>query len=179
MDDISIRNQEIKLDIKTKDNYMNWLEEFTERVGVFIQDDFERPIPLEIGEDNAKFGKYIYLLYDIIIDYAKKNYLSPNYSKQNISYVIKYHDNVYEIGEDLAWGNEVYCKRLLNYNGEFIDYFDIRNDTVSLKRDIIKKQLNSLDNTIKEYTNYIPTYAVIEQVEDTIKDIKVKRIGVR
>ena len=136
------------MDNRLLDNYMEWLERFTERVDVFIQDDFESPIPLEIGKDNAKFGKDIYLLYDIIIDYAKKNYLSPNYSKQNIFYVIKYHDNFYEIGEDLAWGNEVYCKRLLDYNGEFIDYLDIRNDT-------------------------------IQQVEDTIKDIKIKRIGAR
>ncbi len=179
-DEVSIRNKKIKLDMKTNDNYMNWLEKFMERIPEFIEDDFESPVPLEIGKENAKYGKYIYLLYGLVRDYAKENYLSPNYTEHNApSYVIKYHNNFYEIGEDFCWGSEIYCKKLLDYKGDFIDYFDIRNDTKSLKKDIIKLQLDSLANTIREYTYYIPAYAVIEKVEDTINDIKVKRIGPR
>ena len=168
------------LEMKTKDDYMNWLENFTKNIPNFIEDDFLKPIPLEIGEENAKFGKYIYLLYEIIKDYAKINYLSPNYTEHNApSYVIKYHDNFYEIGEDFDWGREIYCSRLEEYTGDFIEFSDIKNDIKCLKSDIIKYKLDSLINTIYEYLNHIPTIAVVENIENTIKDIKVKKIEPR
>ena len=166
--------------MKTNDNYMNWLEKFMERIPEFIEDDFKSPVPLEIGEDNAKFGKYIYLLYALVRDYAKENYLSPNYTEHNApSYIIKYHDNFYEIGEDFGWGGEIYCKKIVNYKGDFIDYLDIRNNTKSSKRTLIKLQLDSLANIIEEYAYVLPTDAVVEKVEKTINKIKVKRIGPR
>ncbi len=162
------------------DDYMNWLENFTNNVPVFIEEEFLDPIPLQIGEENAKYGKYIHLLYDLVVEYAKKNYLNPNYDENNSpSYVIRYNGNFYEIGEDLEWFREVYCRRLAVYNDDFIDYLDIKNNTNSLKKDIIKKQLDSLANIIWEYSNYIPFSTLSERVEETIQNIKVKKFGSR
>ena len=164
-----------KLEIKSKTNYIEWLERFTEKYPRFTDDDFLYNKKIKSSEDIDGIN-CLSILYDVIEEYAQNNYiyLTEN-NEYSGSYKIKYNGIGYEIGCMVGQGTLFFCGRINNPDNTFIEYNDILLNKKQPHTDEINKILEELTTIVAYYHEQgIPIPALKRSLNEIIKSMKKK-----
>lgn len=165
--------KKIKKEIVSNDNYINWLESFTNKYYKFRDDDFIYN-KHDLTDDDLENVNNLSLLYSGINDYATGNYIYPFADSDFVYYYkIKYNNIGYEIGVITGRENLYFCEKNTNIDDSFIDFNDIILNTKSERTEYIEKRLLQLSNIIKYfYEEKIPLNAIKSTINDTISNIE-------
>ena len=169
------KKDKIIKEVLTED-YIKWLLKYTyDRE--WIEDktcDYEKE-HLDINKKNLS---RLCILFEIVEDYAQKNYISPlSVSPFSDSYRIKYNGVGFKIGVMTGQGTYFYCNRIEIENAnEYIDFIDIINNVKQENVDFITKSLKELEDEIKKtYKKGIPIREIEKTTNETIKKLKKKK----
>ena len=145
--------------ILENEEYINWLEEYTESKDIFTND--------EARDENVESLEALYL---IIEKYAEDNYIFPSKNTFGYYYTVKYNNMNYNIG--YIAGQEVYfyCERT---NEEAtINFKDILEGKKQLSTELIKLKLNKLNLLINELSLTLPEEYLKREVSKVYKHKK-------
>lgn len=172
----NIKKEKLITEIKSNDDYINWLSEFTKKYPYFKEWYIPNVNLLSLREIDRVNIQKLSLLYEMIDNYARENYLYPSDKEVNPYYIMKHNDIYYLVGRDYNIGGRFRLERVpnerINEINSYLEYRDIQTNKKQPNTDIIKIQLASLSNMIYEYANSIPLDAIKEKIEDTILDIE-------
>ena len=99
--------ENIKEQLLQNNDYMKWLEKFTNRYETFYEYDWVLTGCTKEDEQNIK---HIGLLYEVVDEYAEANYFNATATKQGIYYQIKYNGVGYKVGFTSS-SSKFYCER--------------------------------------------------------------------
>lgn len=108
----------MNINIKEIENYILWLEKFTENNPKFYCDD-GLCLP-EITKDNSKKTNELSSFYYFIDKYAKQNYIKQYDDNLKRYYIIEYNNIFYEIGKCIFQETVIFCNRLKIRNNNFV-----------------------------------------------------------
>ena len=110
------------------------------------------------------------MLYEIIEEYATKNYIYPIKFGWVYYYNIKFNNNGFQIGIISGQGTRTVCaKAKVNEKQDFIDFIDIINDKKRDNVEIIETKLEELSNyVVSLYESGIPKEAIKKTLESLI-----------
>lgn len=114
-------------------------------------------------------------LFEIINNYAKKNYIYPTKTKQGIYYLIEYNNIGYNIGHFLKESSNTYfcIKTTLNQQKNYISINNIIENKPLPKTLQIKQELLELSELIHKLSEQnIPLEAIETETKNTIKKLK-------
>ncbi len=172
----NIKKEKLITELKSNDDYINWLDEFTMQYPYFKEWFIPNVNLLSLREIDRVNIQKLSLLYEMIDIYAKENYLYPNDKELNSYYIVKHNNIYYLVGRDYNVGGRFRVERIpnekINEINNYLEYSDIQTNKKQPNTDIIKIQLASLSNMIYEYANRIPLEAIKEKIEETILDIE-------
>ncbi len=146
MDDIVcnlLKREEVKKEILSNYDYMNWLKSYVNKNINFDTDDIKKD---DISEEDKENINKLGLLFDIVDKYAYDNYLEFYSTDFGEFYNIKYNSEVYKIGYHGGQGIIYYVSK--NFMPEdpedSINFEDIKNNRVSSRTTQIKKEFEKL-----------------------------------
>ena len=159
------RVQEIKENMKSNTDYIEWLISFCKKNNnSFNDNDWNDK---ELDEANKDKVKKLFLFISVIGDYAAKNNIE--FRKDNgYSRTIKYNDTVLEIGLPNGTGEVHYAKIIDKETRDTIDFNDILKD--AKREQIANLFIEKLEN--KELDKYIFEEEFIPTEENVEKEIK-------
>lgn len=163
------RNKIIK-DLISNTDYINWIEQYTEKCGGFSdQTRFRDKIKLPVKiEDNI--NKLIYF-FEGIREYAEENYIYPK-KDNGIYYIITYNGISYEIGIIVGQGTIYFCTRSTKKDN-IIDFNDIVKNNKLERTDIINNKLTELQNYLDTLINEnIPVEALTKTTQKVLQKAK-------
>ena len=172
------RENKTIMEMKTTDNYINWLEKFTLKYPIFDDyiintADFPDLEPKDIENINN-----LGIFFGMIDAYAKENYIYPLDENENyyVKYFIKHNNVYYLIGYDNIYCTAYRVERVpnekINEINNYLEYRDIQTNKQREDTNTIKIKLATLVNIIYEYSREIPIEALQETIDNTIFDIK-------
>lgn len=125
IEEARIRNENI-IDMLSNETYMNWLINFTNESMGFTDNDWLYRKD-EISEFDLNNVKKLYILYDILEDYAEKNNIEATPCDFGNLYNFIYNDICFEIGIMVGQGTLFFASRK-EFNKEltYINYNDIK-----------------------------------------------------
>lgn len=177
LEQIAKSKAEFRSSLKKDDTYIRWLEKFTLKNGNFDTDmltyDSDR-----FSDTDKENIKHIETLFEIISEFAGKNYLLPINDNLEIYYCIKYGDSTFHIGADYGQAVSFYCTKSDELEEGAISYEDIvKNEKSmdSMRKDEKLKELSKMIDTLFEQDN-IPIEIIKENVEKTFQKIKNKEL---
>lgn len=137
--------------ILENEEYINWLEEFTESKDKFTSDDSH--------DENVESLEALYL---VIENYAEENYIFPAKTTFGHYYIVKYNSFNYKIG--YMEGQEVYfyCERTDEENQ--LDFKDILEGKNIPGAELIKLKLNKLNLLLYELSLTLPEERLVNEV---------------
>lgn len=160
--DTVVKNERIKK-ILNNDEYIHWLEQFTLKHPKFYNDSC-----LDFKQSNQNIQD-ISLLYAIIENYAKENYITVIPNVCGNYYVINHNNVNYEIGIMIGPETIYYCKRT-NNNENCINFTDIQNNTPTSKKLIIDSKIKELTQIINDMVeNHIDDHVILEVTEKAMQ----------
>ena len=125
------------------DEYIQWLEEFTQKYPNFTDNDWLYQKEKLKEEDSFNVEKLI-LFFERIENYADNNYIYPTKNNNHTSsYNIKHNNIGYNIGIIYGQGGMCFCDRI-EAKENFIDYYNIKNNVELNNTKVIKENLESL-----------------------------------
>lgn len=162
-----------KEEILSNLDYMNQLQGFTAQYYSF-SDVSWLDLPLEITDEGKKQIEKLELLYEIIDEYARENYIFPNESEFDYYFHFKYKNIGYIVGVTTGQGVSYFCKREeVNPKILYIDFNDIVN---GLKDDRVKMITAKLDDftvsIINLYRQGIPAEEILDTLDKSSECIK-------
>lgn len=168
------KEQKILDEIFKTDEYINWLENFTQEHKVFYTTDWLYRQEELSQKDKENLSK-IKFLFEKIIEYGNENYIYPNQiNEYEYEYYIKHNKMYYKIGINLGQGSSFFVERTeVDNKKTYIDFQNIKTRKISSKTIIIKQQLKELRKLIERLSkNDIPLEAIEEVSTDTIERLK-------
>lgn len=118
------RKVKFRDNLRISNDYINWLEKFTSKTGgfdtlalVYNADKFS-----ETDRENIE---NLETLYEVIDEFAKKNYITSIKTELGNFYSIKHNDNGFYIGADWGQGVSFYCTRLDEVEEDALNYDDV------------------------------------------------------
>lgn len=140
-----------KEEILESEEYINWIEEYTERKDKFTND--------ESHDENVEKLEALYL---IIEDYAEENFVFPSKTTFGYYYTVKYNNVNYNIG--YMAGQEVffYCER--TNEEDKMDFKDILEGKNRPSTELIKLKLNKLNLVLNELSLIFPEENLVREV---------------
>ena len=163
------QNDEKKKVMKSNTNYLEWIVNFMVDKTGFCDDDW-MDCPEKINENDREHVDNLHLLYEIIEEYASKNYIYPIKFGWAYYYNIKYNNIGFQIGVMNGQGTRTICSKVkIDENLDFIDFIDIINDKKRDNVEIIETKLEELSNYIVSLCEYgIPKEALKQKLENLI-----------
>lgn len=160
-------------EIISSNEYILWLEKFTEKYSGFSDDSFSDK-DKKITSIDLENSRNLSLLYEGISNYAKENYV---YAKSDLKfgdyYVIKYNNIGYKIGAMSGQGTFFFCERTNEITDDFIDFNDIILNKKQKNTDYYNKRLLQLSSIISYYYEQgVPLQAIEKTIDDTLWQIK-------
>ena len=125
--EIMKRRETIK-ELLSSDEYVNWLNEFTNEIDGFSDCDWNY-FPTEISPENLAKVKLLILFFDGISDYADDNGIDIETHSWDAFYNLKYNDFKFRVGVCVGQGGFSFCDRINDDRCEFIDFNDVMNST--------------------------------------------------
>lgn len=127
------RRSKIKIEMLNNDNYIKWLEMFTEKFPVFDNEFIELLLEEELSEKDINNIEIFDIFIEILLKYIKDNKITLKKVKDYIKFCIKHNDNYFEIG--IVNEYKFYCKRLSQINDlEYIDCNDVFGENCVIKK---------------------------------------------
>ena len=110
--------------LRVSDDYINWLEKFTSKNGGFdtLVLTYNADKYSEFDRENIE---NLETLYEVISEFAEKNYKVPVDTDLGNFYSIRHNDNGFYIGADWGQGVSFYCTRLDEVEEGALNYDDI------------------------------------------------------
>lgn len=133
--------------ILESEEYINWLEKYTESKNKITSDELES----------------LEALYLVIEDYAEENYIFPSKTTFGSYYTVKHNDKKYNIG--YMAGQEVffYCEKTEEEN--IIDFKDVLEGKKQPKAELIKLKLKKLNLLVNELSLTFPEESLVREVK--------------
>lgn len=161
--------------LRENTNYIDWLVRFTSNRGGFDTSilTYEGS---KFNDVDKKNMENIETLYEVINEFAEKNYLSPNLVEFGNYYPIKYNDTYFYIGVDFGQGTSFYCTRLDEVDEDAIDYkVLVHNDKLSetIRKEEKLEQLSDIIISLLTEDN-IPSEVVEKTINESFEKIKVR-----
>lgn len=166
-----IENENTKKDMILNDSYIKWLEKFTEEYQNFEDNSFLY-CPEEVSKEDYTKVETLGLFFDLVDDYAKKNYIYAQESDFGAYYTLKYNDIIFEISVVSGQGVVFGCDRIEDVEKTLvnvIDYNDLKENKESDKAKFVKEVITDLSAKLAEV---ITLGVPIEAIEDCVKDLK-------
>ena len=133
--------------LRANTDYIDWLVNFTNMGG-----GFDTSV---LTYDGSKFNgidkkniENIETLYEVINEFAEKNYLVPHLVEFGNYYSIKYNDIGFYVGVDFGQGTSFYCTRLDEVEKDAIDYKVLVHNTKLPETESKEKKLEELSEMI-------------------------------
>ena len=159
--------------LRVSDYYINWLEKFTEDKGGFdtLALQYNADKYSETDRDNIE---QIETLYEVISEFAEKNYLTPTAVDLGNYYVIRHNDNYFYVGADWGQGASFYCTRLDEAEDNALNYMDVVH-SIKLPETVRKEvKLEELTRTIDSlfYDDKLPISVIENATNEAFQKIK-------
>ena len=161
--------------LRCSSDYIDWLVKFTNNKGGFDTSVllYKADKYSERDQDNIR---NIETLYEVVSEFAKENYIVPNFVEYGYYYSIKYKDVGFYIGIDVGQGTSFYCTRLDEVEDNSLDYMDIVNNNKLPETERKERRLEELsliiDSLFKE--DHLPIELIEETAVNAIQKIKNK-----
>lgn len=136
-------NKKRKERILESEEYINWLEAYTQKKGKFTND--------ESNEENVQSLEALYL---VIEEYAEENYIFPSKTPFGCYYTVKYKDTSYNIGYMTGQGIFFYCEKAEEESK--LDFKNILEGKKELKTELLNLKLNKLNILLSELSLNLP-----------------------
>ena len=160
----------------TTTSYIDWLKDFTMKYPIFSEDDWNYSEDSLPEEDQEKVES-LFLFYECIEKYAKRNYISPTKETYGQSYLIKKDDDFFSIGYNAGEKTSFYCERTIKKPGS-INFYSIMNENLPMRTMYIDQKLESVSKEIKELLILleVPIEFIDKMVVDTKKEAETEKI---
>lgn len=155
-------NKKRKERILESEEYINWLEAYTQKKDKFTND--------ESNEENVQSLEALYL---VIEEYGEENYIFPSETPFGCYYTVKYKDTNYNIGYMTGQGIFFYCEKT-NEESQ-INFKDILEGKKQLSAELIKLKLNKLNILINELSITLPEEYLKREITKVYKRKKTRR----
>ena len=166
---------EFRDSLRISDKYINWLERFTQKNGGFDT--------LMLMHDADKYSEYdkknienLETLYQVVDEFAIKNFIAPIETEFGQFYSIKHNDKGFYIGVDGGQGTSFYCTGLTEVEEDALNYSDVVQN-IKLPETMRKEQeLADLSLIIDRlfYEDKVPVNVIEERVNSVFQKIKKK-----
>ena len=160
--------KDLKKSIKEEEDYILWLDEYTKKNPEFTDYGWKFYSGKTTKEDESNISK-IWILYDIVEEYALGNNILPISTENSEQYNVKYNDAYFRIAKtETEDGHYYYCSRVTdNDEDEFIDYKKVMEEELT---DNVPHVFDRLNNEIENLVQLGISKALIEK--STIKILK-------
>lgn len=156
------------------DEYISWLERWTVQYSQFCDDDWLY-CPNDISKEDKEKVDIFYLLFNLIDEYAGRNFISNNPCDFGCYYLIKNNNVGYQIGMMAGQGVIHFCKRV-EVVDECIDFKDIQVNKKLENVILIEGNLEKLACLITVIAeDNTPLDAIVSTTENTVKKILARR----
>ena len=159
--------------LRVSDDYINWLEKFTVKNGGFSTMVLTYNANKYNDTDRENIEN-IETLYEVISEFAEKNYISPVEVELGNYFPVKHGDNCFYIGADFGQGTSFYCTRLDEVEEDALNYKDVVQN-IKLPATMRKEQsLEELSLMIDRLFNEdkIPVSVIEEKTNEAFQKIK-------
>lgn len=167
-----VHRESIKNIMRSSKEYVNWLKKFTEENPSF-SDDYYEIVSGEYSDTDKINMKNLSLLFEVIDEYAKKNYMSTRKNEYSESYNFRSDDISYNIGFFRGQGSSFFCQRIDDIETkDFIDFDDIIKGSYTNDFEKNKNEVEKMKNSVMElYQSGVPLEIIKSEFENTIKNI--------
>lgn len=162
-----VKDEKMKNNVLTEE-YMDWLEKFTNQYSSFCDSDWLYSSERLEKKDSENVDRLQYLV-EAIEEYCNENYILPTVEEDLEYYPLNYKDSCYKIGKREGQGIVCYCIRTDVYKYG-IDFYEVKNN---IKRPIVfefDSKLQALDHMIdilKE--SGIPNHMILERIKERLE----------
>lgn len=166
-----VHRESIKNIMKSSKEYVNWLKKFTEENPSF-SDDYYEIVSGEYSNTDKINMKNLSLLFEVIDEYAKKNYMVTQKNEYSESYDFRTDDINYNIGFFWGQSSSFFCQRIDKEAKDIIDFDDIIKGSYTNSFEKNKSGIKKMTNSVMElYQNGVPLEIIKSEFEKTIKNI--------
>lgn len=171
-----VHRESIKNIMRSSKEYVNWLKKFTEENPSF-SDDYYEIVSGEYSDTDKINMKNLSLLFEVIDEYAKKNYMSTRKNEYSESYNFRSDDICYNIGFFRGQGSSFFCQRIDDIETkDFIDFDDIIKGSYTNDFEKNKNKVEKMKNNVMElYQSGVPLEIIKSEFENTIKNLKSRK----
>ena len=171
-----VHRESIKNIMRSSKEYVNWLKKFTEENPSF-SDDYYEIVSGEYSDTDKINMKNLSLLFEVIDEYAKKNYMSTRKNEYSESYNFRSDDISYNIGFFRGQGSSFFCQRIDDIETkDFIDFDDIIKGSYTNDFEKNKNKVEKMKNSVMElYQSGVPLEIIKSEFENTIKNLKSRK----
>lgn len=171
-----VHRESIKNIMRSSKEYVNWLKKFTEENPSF-SDDYYEIVSGEYSDTDKINMQNLSLLFEVIDEYAKKNYMSTRKNEYSESYNFTSDDINYNIGFFWGQGSSFFCQRIDDIETkDFIDFDDIIKGSYTNDFEKNKNKVEKMKNGVMElYQNGVPLEIIKSEFENTIKNLKSRK----
>lgn len=162
--------ENIKEKILQNDDYMKWLEKFTNRYPSFYEYDW---VLTGCTEEDKKNIKNIGFLYEVVEEYAEANYFYPKFIDQEVCYQIKYNGVGYKLGFTKI-NSKFYCEKIESMKMA-IDFRYIQRNIKHSHAYFIESELYHIANSINRLMKLgMESENIKEELEATVDKCKTQ-----
>jgi len=165
------KKDEIKKQIMSNDDYINWLIDFleTHEDGLL---DINPAIDVWSDDDKENFAK-LTAFFHVVADYAKRNYIEPVPYRVAEVYNVKYNGHGLEVAS-FATNNCFWCKKAEIVDGKpFIDFNDVLTDRQQPYVPYIEDCLGDISTAIESaYECGAPITVIKSVIEEALSNLE-------
>ena len=170
------RREKSKRRIIENDNYILWLIKFTKEHPRFATDDWLYTPSLISKEDNENVTD-LGLLFDIIEEYADKNFIPLFPTEWGGYYLIQYNGIGFNIEVASGQGTIFGVERLDEVTPQFIDFKLIQKNVDLESTEEIRSKFVALNEQIKELSKKVPVTVIRKELSNTLNELIQQKMG--
>ena len=163
----------MKIIMSSTDNYISWLYNFMSNKSSFNDTNWDH-LPYIMTDIDQKYAKCLSLFYEVIKDYAEKNYLSPTKNSSGYSFKIIYNGVGFNIGY-IEGNKPVYYCELVRIDDIqlFIDYNNILQNKELNKTNYVRNCLANAKSYIYDAYNAGASVEILNsEINSLFQDIQ-------
>lgn len=157
---------QFKKNLFESNQYMEWLSQYIQEYGKASSFDLLSP---SLSQDNRINLLKIPVLFAVVEDYLKENYVSPSIYESGYYYSIRDGEKHYRIGVDIRDGLEHYCEKSLETDKE-VDFSYIRRNEKLPSTVFIDYHLNKFNQLFQSFSSCGINSSMLE--EKVLKKIR-------
>lgn len=166
------KKKEFKEKLHTSTEYIDWLEEFTNKYKVFATDSFLYDKD-KISKEELEKVNFLESLFEVIYEYADENYIEAKKNNYELYFDIEHNGIGYEIGLNYGQGSAFYCVRQEEPSKDSIKFSQLISGEILPSTIITNMKLEDLEKYIE---TLVEENVPVEAIENTTKKVfkKVK-----